>query len=85
VTMPQRIDRLFAWVVTHADGGQGIPSIRVGGMALPLVGADLARMNSLRDSAMTCLEREDCVGLELVEFSARRLLEKHRKPRVVGK
>lgn len=51
------IDALFAWVATEPDGGEGVcaasmPSPVDGSpMMMPLVGADLERMRSLRDFA----------------------------------
>jgi hypothetical protein len=75
---PKRIDRLYAWVATEADGGQGIPAMRVDDMALPLIGADHDRIESLRPMAMRAMGV--CLKIELVEFSGRRVLETHANP-----
>ena len=51
------IDALFAWVATKPDGGEGLCAASLPGpidgrpMMMPLVGADLDRMRSLRDFA----------------------------------
>lgn len=50
-----RIDELYAFIVLDEDGTEGVPAIgmpvsEVGGlpMMLPLMGADLARIDSLK-------------------------------------
>jgi hypothetical protein len=77
---PKTIDRLYAWVVTEADGGEGVPAIgpHGDGLIMPLVGSDLDRIESLRAWAMQALGI--CLKLQLVEFSARRVLETHVNP-----
>jgi hypothetical protein len=47
----QKIEKLYAWVVTEPDGGEGIPAADIGSMAMPMVGADRERMESLREFA----------------------------------
>ena len=49
--VPQKIDEIYAWVATEADGGEGIPAITMSGVAYPLVGADLDRMEAYRPYA----------------------------------
>lgn len=49
----QKIEKLYAWVATEADGGEGVcgaPIPGLGGM-VPLIGADRARIESFRPYA----------------------------------
>lgn len=47
-----KITEIWAWIVTEPDGGEGIPAIGgLGGMMMPLVGADEARIRSLEPAA----------------------------------
>lgn len=49
----KRIERLYAWVVEEADGGEGVAAISTPALGwTPLVGADLERMESMRDFAL---------------------------------
>lgn len=44
-----RINQLFAFVVVDADGTEGVPAFSAGdGLVLPLMGADMARVDSLK-------------------------------------
>lgn len=48
----QKIEKLYAWVATEPDGGEGICSTLLpSGLQLPLIGADRARIESLREWA----------------------------------
>jgi hypothetical protein len=76
---PRVIERLYAWVVTEADGGQGIPAFDRGdGLVLPMIGADSERIESLRPVAMQAAGV--CLKLELIEFGDRVVLETHLNP-----
>lgn len=63
----QRIERLACWVVTHADGGEGIPAISDGPLMIPLIGADAKRIAELWPAAR---DMADLKGLpvRLVHF-----------------
>ncbi|HEY1878475.1 MAG TPA: hypothetical protein VGG68_00935 [Caulobacteraceae bacterium] len=79
MTGPRVIERLYAWIVTEADGGQGIPAFDRGdGLMLPMIGADSERIESLRPVAMRVAGV--CLKLELIEFSGRVVLETHDSP-----
>ena len=82
---PQKIARLYAWIVTHEDGEEGVPAISTPIGALPMIGADKARIESLRAHAMASLGILDpidqghgrTVKLRLVRFDRLVLLETH--------
>lgn len=72
----ESIDALYAWVATEPDGGEGvcgafIPDI-VGTM--PLVGADMDRIKSLRPYA-ELMRRTTGYPVRLVRFGSREDLE----------
>jgi hypothetical protein len=70
----QPIERLYAWVATEADGGEGVCAMSMpDGMMMPLVGADMARIESLRAHARSVAVASGC-PVRLVEFSTRRVL-----------
>ncbi|MES2712013.1 MAG: hypothetical protein V4653_10555 [Pseudomonadota bacterium] len=71
---PHRIERLYAWIATDADGEDGIPAFQGPEGMMPLVGSDKVRIESLRSVA------EQLVALEgypvrLVEFTSMVVLE----------
>lgn len=48
----QKIEQMFAFVIVDDDGTEGIPAFQgPNGMAMPMVGADLERVESLRPIA----------------------------------
>lgn len=55
MTMPKTITELWAWVAVESDGSEGIlaKEMLIDGqhMFLPFVGADMARVESLRPHA----------------------------------
>jgi hypothetical protein len=86
---PRTIDRLYAWIVTEADGGHGIPAFASKApdgedMMMPMVSSNPAVTEALRATAMQMLGPGAPDGpilkLELVEFSGRRVLETHVNP-----
>lgn len=71
----QKIAKLYAWVAEESDGGEGVVAHfhpNLGNM--PLVGADMARIESFRPLARHVAELSGC-PVRLVEFSARTVLE----------
>lgn len=45
----QKIERLFAWIATEPDGGEGVCAVNIPGVGwTPLVGADGERIASYR-------------------------------------
>jgi hypothetical protein len=69
----QKIERLYAWVATEADGGEGVCAMSLMGTMMPLVGADMERIESLRAHARSVAVASGC-PVKLVEFSTRRVV-----------
>lgn len=74
--MTKKITELFAWVCTEPDGGEGIPAANLGGLPMPLIGADRARIESLRPHAMT-VAHDLGLPVRLVRFCDMEVLEEH--------
>jgi len=70
----KRIDEMFAFVCIDENGDEGVPAIRVGEIAYPLVGADMARIESLRSSAQAVANMTKS-PVHLVKFRAREEME----------
>lgn len=68
------ITEMFAWVLTEPEGGEGIPAIMFGGSIMPLIGADRARIESLRQAAVDVRRTSGC-PVRLVRFDGRTVLE----------
>lgn len=68
------IDAMYAWVATEPDGGEGICAARIGDMMMPLVGADMDRMKSLREYAEAG-RRLTGYPMRLIRFSRREDME----------
>lgn len=74
MAIPLVIDELWAWVSSDVEG-EGVLAAPMKGMgAVPLVGADRERMESLRPLA-TQLGNMFGVGVSLVRFTHRELIE----------
>ena len=50
----QKIAALYAWIAEERDGGEGVCSAFIGGVQMPLIGADMDRVASLRPFAQQC-------------------------------
>jgi hypothetical protein len=70
----QSIDALYAWVATEPDGGEGVCSAQLGDLHMPLVGADMDRIKSLRSYA-EAVRAATGYPVRLVRFSRREDLE----------
>jgi hypothetical protein len=70
----QSIDAIYAWVATEPNGGEGICSAQIGSLHMPLIGADMDRIKSLRSRA-EMVRRITGYPVRLVRFSARDDLE----------
>ncbi len=69
-----RINEMFAFILLDEDNTEGIPAFNAGGLAMPLVGADMARIDSLRHIAES-LARDTNKKITLAKFSHREDLE----------
>ena len=70
-----RIDKIYAYVA--ADPGpddEGITATYLGNTWMPMIGADKARMDSLREIAQQMADAQG-KSIKLLEFSVRRELE----------
>lgn len=66
---PQKIERLYAWIATLADGEEGVPAIASPDGPLPLVGANRERIESLREYAREAARRDpNVIAVRLVCF-----------------
>lgn len=73
--MPLIIDKLYVWVAEEDDGQQGVIAfINPNGMSLPLVGADMARMESFR-GYVEQIAAQHKKKICLMEFSSKTVLE----------
>lgn len=71
----QKIERLYAFIATEPDGGEGVVGVNmtIAGreMFVPLVGADLERIESYRSYA-EAVQQASGIPNKIVEFSIRR-------------
>lgn len=65
-----RIDQMFAYIVMDDDDTEGIPAFLSNGMPMPMVGADMARVESLNPIAQM-MAKELGKKVTLVRFSDR--------------
>lgn len=68
---PKQITSLYAWIASEAGGDDGIPGIElvIDGqcMMMPLIGADMERIESLRPAAAN-IKVETGVRMRLCRF-----------------
>jgi len=73
-----RIEQMFAFIVVDDDGTEGIPAVQTMNLgyptALPLVGADMARIDSIRHFAQK-IARDMKKPVMLVKFTKREEVE----------
>jgi hypothetical protein len=70
----QKIERIYAWVATEPDGGEGIVSTLLGDTHYPLIGADKARIESFREFAQLA-GKVSGYPVHLICFEQKRILE----------
>lgn len=68
-----RIDELFAFIASDTDG-EGLPAFRDGNVMLPMVCADKARVDSLREIARL-IAKTSGNKITLCRFSVREEIE----------
>lgn len=71
--MPLKIDELYAFIAEEPDG-EGLAAHQLGAMMMPLIGADAARVDSLRALAQHVADQTGR-PLRLCRFSVREELE----------
>lgn len=69
----RKITEVWAWICTEADGGEGIPVIKLGDLLYPLIGADLERLEQLEPYALSVAE-EHARPIKLVKFTTMELV-----------
>lgn len=69
---------MFAFIVVDTDGSEGIPAAMLGDSWMPLMGADMERVESLRSLAMAVCTPG--TKLSLVKFTTRTLIEEIEVP-----
>lgn len=74
MTMPQRIDRIYAWICTNNDGVQIIPRVEMDGMLLPLSGPDKEHVAAFRNYAY-CIATENNLIINFVSYGEPEILE----------
>lgn len=52
-----KIEYVFCFVATDENGDEGVPAIELNGTMMPLMGSDLARLNSLKPIAREMQKR----------------------------
>lgn len=73
--MPLHIDEIFAFVSEDEHGNEGVCGFRTNdGTFLPMVCADKARVDSLREMA-DLIKRTSGMQIKLLRFSKRSLIE----------
>ena len=65
--MTKKITELFAFVVTHTDGDEGIIAMKMGDTMFPFIGADQERVEQLKPLAET-IAKNAGLPLELRYF-----------------
>lgn len=70
----QAIGALYAWIATEPDGGEGLCSAQIGDTHMPLIGADMDRIKSMRPAA-EAVRRASGYQVRLVRYGRREDLE----------
>lgn len=69
-----KIQQLYCFAVTDDDGNEGVPAVSKDGMMLPLMGADMERMDSMRPF-MREFEKQSGKKVRLYKFTERMELD----------
>lgn len=69
-----KIEKMFAFITEDKPGSEGVIATLIDNYWMPLVGADMKRVESLRDIAQATANR---TGKEvtLLEFSVRKIID----------
>lgn len=78
MTVPLKIERIYAWIATEKDGSEGVPSMSTpDGWHHAMLGADKERVESYREQVVM-LRKQLGIPIRLVCFE--RLVELERLP-----
>lgn len=69
-----RVDALYC-VLAIQDGKEGLPAVQTHGVMMPLIGADINNLDTLRQYARTIASGEEGVTCQIVKFCNRELIE----------
>jgi len=69
-----RITEMYAFVIIDEDGTEGIPAFQAGDTAMPMVGADTARVDQLRPIAQH-IASQISKPIEVIRFTVRESVE----------
>lgn len=72
--MPLEMNEMFAFVARDESNDEGITVMPINGMLVPLLGADMSRIDSLRHFAQIIADWRG-VPVQLIRFSQRETLE----------
>lgn len=72
--MEEKIEELYCFCVVGKDGSEGIPSMLANGTWMPLIGADMRRVDSLKKIVRT-MERQTKTKIKLLRFTVREEIE----------
>jgi hypothetical protein len=71
---PLVISEMYAFVTAEPGEDEGVIAVKVGGTFMPLVGADLARVDSMRAMAQSVVNNSG-IKVKLLRFRVREELE----------
>ncbi len=72
----EKIEKMYAFIAANGDG-EGIVSFQLGNQHMPMVGADMARVVSLREVAQR-ISNETKTSIKLCLFTEREEIETFR-------
>ncbi len=69
----EKIEKMYAFIAVDSEG-EGIVSFRLGNQHMPMVGADMARVVSLKEMAQR-ISNETKTSIKLCVFTERKEIE----------
>lgn len=72
--VPQKIEEIYAWIITDEDGSQHIPIVQLGNTEIGMIGADKDSIEAFREYAHT-LSRNSNRLTHMVRFRELEVLE----------
>lgn len=74
MSQPLHVSAMFAFVAIKPDGGEAIMALKLGGTMMPLIGSDMAHIDSLRPMAQSLVDNNGR-PVKLLRFGVREELE----------